>query len=249
VLDLATGDGAVLGKIRRSRADLKLTGVDSAARLPPAPKGMTLRSGIAMEALPFPDGSFDLVTSQFGFEYGDRAAIAREVARVLAPDRNYAFIVHHAAGPILAHNVARRGGLVWAVVDSNLLPQARALVRARQLAPLPTPERFRNAPGEAHRLFPGQSVATEFVTAILQTLELGRRSPPSMSLEALDELERKGRNEIARIDSLANAACAASDIDAIEAALVQARLTPAPRSELFEQGGAVPFAWFLTGRR
>jgi SAM-dependent methyltransferase len=249
VLDLATGDGAVLGKIRSSRTDLKLTGVDSAARLPPGPKGAVLQAGIAMERLPFPDRSFDLVTSQFGYEYGDRAAIAREVARVLAPAGRLAFIVHHADGPILAHNLARRAGLGWAVVDSGLLAQAKALVRARALAPLPTPPRFRQAPAEARRLYPGQSVAEEFVTAVLQSLELGRAHPTLAQLEALDELEARGRNEMARIDALAGAACTQADIEAIEQVLQAAGLTLEPRRELRETGGSVPFAWLLTGRR
>lgn len=247
VLDLATGDGAVLGKIRASRTDLKLTGVDSATRLPPAPKGTTLRPRVAMEALPFLDGSVDLVTSQFGYEYGDRAAIAREVARVLAPGGRYAFIVHHADGPIVAHNQARRAGLGWAVVQSGLLAQAKALVRARLLTPLPTPQRFRDAPAEARRLYPAQNVAEEFTTAILLTLELGRSHPPAAQSEALAQLESKGRNEMARIDALAAAACGEADVEAIREHLTKAGLAPSPAALLHEPGSAAPFAWLLSG--
>ena len=247
VLDLATGDGAVLGKLRAARTDLKLLGVDSAARLPPAPRGVTLRAGVAMEALPVGDGSFDLVTSQFGYEYGDRDAIAREVARVLLPRGRYAFIVHNADGPIVAHNLARRSGLGWAVVDSGLLAQAEALVRARRVAPLPTPARFRQAPLEARRLFPGQSVAEEFATAILQTLELGRVRPAAESLEALDELQRRGRNEMARIDALCAAACSAADIAAINAGLQGFGLAPEQTSQLYEPGSEIAFAWCVQG--
>lgn len=247
VLDLATGDGAVLGKIRARRTDLKLTGVDSADRLPPAPKGGTLRARVAMECLPFPDGGFDLVTSQFGYEYGDRAAITREVARVLAPGGRYAFIVHHAGGPIVAHNQARRTGLGWAVDDSGLLAQAKALARARALAPLPTPQRFHDAPAEARRLYPAQNVAEEFTTAILQTLELGRSHPPAAQQDALAQLEAKGRHEMARIDALSAAACGPDDIEAIQQHLTAAGLAPAPATLLHEEGVTLPFGWLLTG--
>lgn len=249
VLDLATGDGAVLGKIRARRTDLKLTGVDSAARLPPAPRGATLRAGVAMEVLPFRNGSFELVTSQFGYEYGDRAAIAREVARVLTPGGRYAFIIHHAAGPILAHNQARRAGLGWAVVDSGLLAQAKALVRARRLASLPTPQRFRDALVEARRRYPAQTVAAEFTTAILHTLELGRGHPPEAQLETLAELESKARHEISRIDALAAAACSEQDIQAIRTHLGAAGLTSDHWSLLPEGERAAPFAWLLSGTR
>jgi SAM-dependent methyltransferase len=248
VLDLATGDGAVLGKIRAHRSDLKLIGVDSAERLPPGPRGVTLKPRVPMEALPFAGGSFDLVTSQFGFEYGDQPAIAREIARVLVQGGQYCLVVHHADGPIVAHNRARRGGLGWAVEGSGLLTQAKALAQARQSVALPTPQRFATAPLEARQRFPGQAVAEEFVTAILQTLELGRGHPGVAQLAALDDLERRGRNEMARIDALQAAACSAEDIDAIidlfEAEGLQAQ---APHL-LRETDSHPPFAWRLTGR-
>ena len=38
----------------------------------------------------------DLVTSQYGFEYGDPAASSREIMRVLKPGGRIAFITHHA---------------------------------------------------------------------------------------------------------------------------------------------------------
>jgi SAM-dependent methyltransferase len=247
VLDLATGDGAVLGKIRASRTDLKLIGVDSAQALPRAPKTITLRAGVAMEKLPFPDAGFDLVSSQFGFEYGDRAAVSREVARMLRAGGRYVFIVHHAAGPILGHNQARRAGLGWAVVESKLLRQAHALVAARRISRLPTPASFGEAPAMARRLFPGQTVAEEFVTAIHQTLELGRFHPPDAQRETLLMLEQRGRNEMARIDALSAAACTAADIEAIEKLLRGAGLFTQTGSELYEPDNPLPFAWLLRG--
>jgi ubiquinone/menaquinone biosynthesis C-methylase UbiE len=185
LLDLATGDGAVLKTIRAARADLRLIGVDSAPRLPAAPQGIKLLAAVRMEALPFPAGRFAAVTSQFGFEYGETGAIAREVARVLAPSGRYRFVVHHHSSQVLAHNQARRAGLRWAVEDSQLLQQARALVHARSRAALPTPERFRQAPAQARQLAAGAGVAAEIATAVLQTLEMGRARAPELSLGAL----------------------------------------------------------------
>jgi len=83
VLDLATGDGRVLGWMRAERDDLKLLGIDFAPDLPPPPESTETRGGIAMEELPVEDYSHAAIVSQFGFEYGDVAAIAAEVARVL----------------------------------------------------------------------------------------------------------------------------------------------------------------------
>lgn len=249
VLDLATGDGAVLGKMRRRRPDLKLVGVDSSPTLPPSPKGMSLRAGVAMEALPFGEAGFDQVTSQFGYEYGVTARIASEVARVTKRGGGIALIVHHADGPILAHNLARRTGLEWAVVSSNLLPRARALVAARRLAGLATPGAFKAAPAEARARFGTGSVAEEFVTAILQTLELGRAAPPSQSIDVLRTLESRASNELARVSALAGAACDRGRIDQIMSQLHAAGFAMNDVRVLLEEGGKAPFAWLLHGTK
>lgn len=249
VLDLATGDGAVLGKMRRARTDLKMVGVDSSPVLPPTPKGMTLRAGVAMEALPFPDASFDQATSQFGFEYGDTARTASEVARVLKPGGRITFVVHHAQGPILAHNMTRRTRLTWALDESGLLPRARALVAARRLAMLPTPSLFKTAPGEAGTRFGAGSVAEEFVAAILQTLELGRHSPPDQSLEVLQILEGRARNELARISALAGAACDEPRVRKLADELSIAGIGTTTPDLIYEAGSNTAFAWLVQGTR
>lgn len=249
VLDLATGDGAVLGKIRDARPDLELIGVDSSPTLPPSPRGMSLRANVPMEELPFGAATFDLVTSQFGFEYGDTARTAGQVARVLRQGARLAFIIHHRNGPIVAHNDARRGAITWAVAESGLLERARALAAARARLRIPTPATFRTAVAEARALHAGQPVAAEFAAAVLQTLELGQRSRPVETLEVLDVLERKGRNEIARIEALRAAACGSDRIAAFCEQLVSAGLRPQPAELLSEQGSGRPFAWLLTARK
>ena len=249
VLDLATGDGAVLGKIRDARPDLVLVGVDSSPKLPPSPKGIALHAGVAIEDLPFADDSFDLVTSQFGFEYGETQRAAVEVARVAKPGASFAFIIHHADGPIVAHNRARRGAIHWAVAESGALGRARALVGARAGLPIPTPASFHRAVAEAGARFPEQPVAAEFMTAVLQTLELGRNYPPVQSLDALQTLESRGRNEIGRIDALLAAACGSEKIEILAQQLRDAGLEPRPEQLVHEKQGKRPFAWHLSGHK
>lgn len=248
VLDLGCGDGAVLKFIRQTRADVKLVGVDSSPLLPPAPAGIALRAGIAMENLPFAAGSFSLVTSRFGFEYGDIAASAREVARVLRKAGRLAFLVHHSQSMIVSRNAGRAAALGWAARDSGLLARARAFAAARGTASMATPPSFRAAPGDAAVRFPGQSVAREFAAAILQTLDLGRGHDPSRSREAFDTLEQGAAHELARLAALANAACDEAKIGRVAEALRDAGLTTdAP--EIFEEGKGMPFAWQVRGKR
>lgn len=247
VLDLGTGDGAALDKMKSVRSDLKLVGVDSSPVLPPTPKGMLFKAGVAMESLPFADASFEAVISQFGFEYGDTPAVTREVGRVLRPGGTLQFIVHHQEGAILKHNQGRLSGLAWAARDSGLLPKARALVAARAVAPLPTPQLFKDAPAQARARFPGQAVAEEFAQAILQTLELSRGASPAEALDVLRILEERAAYESERIEALASAVCGRERLAEIAAGFGQVGIRIDEPEELRESRGGQPFAWRLSG--
>jgi len=247
VLDLATGNGAVLRALAGTQAGLKLTGVDSAPTLAAAPPEIALKPGVAMECLPFDDGSFHAVTSQFGFEYGNVAAIAGEAARVLRPGGSFRFVIHHAAGPIVAHNGGRRAALAWARHDSGVLARAGQLARARQMTGIPTPASFRVAVEEAGRRFPDQSAAVEFCTAVLQTLDMGAAHPASETLEVLAELEGRVEGEIGRLDALAGAARDEAGISEVADQLRAAGFDiPDPRPI---RSGKIPFAWLVEGAR
>lgn len=93
VLDVATGTGDVAFELRRQSAGLNITGLDFSegmlekARL----KDGRLGAGVEFVAgdaqqLPFPDGSFDLVTIAYGLRnLTDPAAGLSEFSRVLRP--------------------------------------------------------------------------------------------------------------------------------------------------------------------
>lgn len=247
LLDLATGDGAVLAKIAATRPDLKLIGIDASPRLPPAPKGTVLKSGVSMERLPFPQARFDAVTSQFGFEYGETRLSAQEAGRVLKPGGALLFIVHHSDGPILAHNLPRLEPLRWVLSPGGYLEKAQQFLRVRRVASVPTPPFFAQGPHEAQRLFPSQSVAAELISAIFQTLELGRNAPAQEAIAVLKALEGKARNEVARIESLARAVCDTARIADILQQLGDAGLKTDPPVTLCEPGFAQPFAWLISG--
>lgn len=247
VLDLATGNGAVLRALIGTQVGLKLIGVDSAPVLAPAPPEIALKPGIAMERLPFEDGRFDALTSQFGLEYGDVPTIAREAARVLRPTGRFRFVIHHAAGPIVAHNGGRRAALAWARHDSGVLARAGQLARTRQMTRIPTPPSFRAAIEDARARFPDQSAAVEFCASVLQTLDMGAAHPPSETLEVLAELERRADGEIGRLDALAGAACDEAGIGEVVGHLRAAGLGAQDARPI--KSGKTPFAWLIEGAR
>ena len=98
VLDVACGSGVLTRRIADAVGPGgSVVGLDRnpgmlavAARLAPA---ITWQQGEA-EALPFEDGAFDRVVSQFGLMlFSDRAAALREMRRVLRPDGRLALAV------------------------------------------------------------------------------------------------------------------------------------------------------------
>lgn len=247
VLDLATGNGVVLGWLAAARRDLKLIGVDSAAALPPPPKGATLKAGVRLERLPFADRSFDAATSQFGIEYGDVAAAIAELARVLRPGAHVRMIVHHQESPIVAHNLARREALIWACRAGGLADKAKAFA-ASGLA-VAVPPALRQAPAEAQRLFPGQSVAAEFALGIVQRLELVRARGAAAALAGLAAMEEEARGEIERIGLMERAALDEAGAAAIVGALAESGFTARPLELLPEPQSERPLAWIVAAVR
>lgn len=247
ILDLATGDGAVLRRIKAARSGLSLMGIDFAPALPPSPPGIALKANVAMDALPFGNDRFDAVTSQFGIEYGDTARIAPEVARVLKPGGRIVFVIHHRESAVVEHNLARRSALSWAAQESGTLATAQRFANAQALAPMPIPPAFAAAVAEARRLHPSMPVAAEFLAAVLQALEMGRGRPPAEALSRLELLKARAADEIGRIDALDRAACDDERAAAIVRHVKAGGIATSPLEALTEPSGR-SLAWLLRGR-
>ena len=234
VLDLATGDGRVLTMLRADRADLVATGVDFAPRLPAPPPGVTLRGGVRMEQLPFEDASFDAVTSQFGFEYGDPAAIAMEIARVVKPAGILGLLVHRGDGPILAHNLARSEQIAFAL-DGPALTDAD-LTQDRFAQTLREAEGHVAAAIEA---FGQASVAWEISEAFRRSVVLVQALDAEQAAIAVRRIREEATAERARIASLAAACRTADDQDGLDQAFTAAGLRLADRSPVVVEGAAI----------
>jgi hypothetical protein len=250
VLDLATGNGIVMGWLVATRRDLKPVGIDLAKHIPAPPNGCRSSGGVSMESLPFPDASQDAVTSQFGIEYGDIPSILAEVARVLKPHGRVALVTHRVDGPLLAHNQRRRQGLLWALEEAKLIEKARASLSLRAMG-LGVPPALLSAPAEGARLFGTGSAAWEFAEAVSQTLSLGRRDNDQAVNATLATLEAKARSEIARVESLAAACRAIADSEAFHAVADAAGFAVEPPRPLQEPGSTAAFAnfWLLRKAR
>lgn len=120
IIDLACGNGAVslrLAEVAGNTTSMKITAVDIAdidperflAQQHPAAGTIDFCGNTDITNLPFSYGSFDAAVSQFGFEYADREAAAREMMRILVPGGKFQLLMHHQEGALVAPNIAQIG--------------------------------------------------------------------------------------------------------------------------------------------
>ncbi|WP_052761766.1 class I SAM-dependent methyltransferase [Aurantiacibacter luteus] len=249
VLDIASGDGCVMADLLRARSDLKPVGIDQAKALPPAPRGAKLRGGIEMDALPFPDASFAAVTSQFGLEYGEVDAAAREIARVLQPGGVVGLIVHREDSLIVAHNRARAEGIAWAIEQEALPAKALASLRLRLSGLTIIPPDVASGPERAARMFGPGSAAWEIAEATRRALAGGAHAHPAEVRATVEEIAVRGRHELTCIATLSAAAERSGTGERMVAHLVEAGLTAGECRDLRDDRAAKPFASFLTLRK
>ena len=229
--------------LRSHSSRFTLQGVDLAPELPDPPPGTRTRGGVAMEDLPFADDSFDGVTAQFAFEYGDPGEVAAEIARVLSSEGKVGLITHRGDGPILAHNLARREAIRWAIEGQKLIEKAKRSLALRALGQVGVPPALAASPRAGAKRFGQHSAAWEIAEAVRQTLAMGARAHPADVAATLDRLAIQARNELGRIASLENACRTADDTATLEAAFAAAGLEQCEIRDLAEPGRP-PFAHF-----
>ncbi|MCA1748869.1 MAG: class I SAM-dependent methyltransferase [Sphingomonadales bacterium] len=235
MIDIATGTGAVLRAIGSARDDLDLLGVDY-ARLPePAPAKMRLLGEIRVEHLPFDDGAFDGITSQFGFEYAERRAAAGEIVRVARPGAPVQLVVHHVDSPILLQNRKRRRA-IEACRENRLTELAR-----RALMPAGDTGALDRAAAELEKAFPDQIAVREIPAAL-------REAVAARSAERIDAIEQGMARETAILDELLRVALDRPGIEALVASLSDGFACEAP-SALVPEAADRPIAWLVSGRR
>jgi SAM-dependent methyltransferase len=174
VLDLATGNGTVArscaARARARNLSLRIDAVDAAAIDPPACvadaddllRDVQFHANTRLEALPFPDGVFHGIVSQFGFEYADEEPAAAEAVRCMAPGGRMRLVLHARDGAV-RRDIGRRLERLKSVLDANgAVSLVLTLARAAEAGDSATLRR------ESGRL-PG---------AAEQVRRLARRPPP-----------------------------------------------------------------------
>jgi ubiquinone/menaquinone biosynthesis C-methylase UbiE len=143
VLDVATGNGVLaLWAVRAARAakrGLAITGVDLAAIDPPRflqehraeLEAVAFLGGTAAEQLPFSDGSFDVVVSQYGLEYAQLEPALAEAERVLAPGGQLHWLAHDPQSSVVAAGREQLRQIDLLLAERGPFARMEAYLRAR----------------------------------------------------------------------------------------------------------------------
>ena len=242
-LDLCTGNGAaalIAAEVgRREAKGFEIVAVDQAAIDPPAYvtrhaqdlAAIRFVPGTNVEALPFPDASFDAAISQYGIEYSDLVRSLPEAVRVIAPGGCLRLVVHAAEGAVAA-------GARTVIAEADLLLGEIGLTgaAARCFAALWAVEREGSADRQA---------ADEAFAAFQDALERTARQIPqaqdatmfkNSGAVLLDTFQRRGRFDLDQL--LAKAQEIEAEIRAHRgrlAALVEAALDAPQAAGLADQ--------------
>lgn len=136
MLDIATGNGALpmlAWEQRKSDGGISIDAVDMAVVAPAwhdpgTHAAIRFHPGVSMEQLPFPDQSFDLVTSQYGLEYGQWPGALHECMRVCRTDGTAAFILHHAGSVLVKIGECERDSQRLLLAPDGLIQAAREVL-------------------------------------------------------------------------------------------------------------------------
>jgi ubiquinone/menaquinone biosynthesis C-methylase UbiE len=209
ILDLCTGNGAVAviaaEASRRGGKDFRILAIDSADINPclyvkhhrDELAKIEFRPATPTEKLPWPDGCFDAVVSQFGIEYSDLSQSIPELARVVGPAGKVRLFLHAAEGAVVQRSKLAIREIDFLLHEADLAGKAQRCLRA-----------VAEIERKMDRSAGAQCVASEsreiFREALLETSQrIATASDPGVlrnSGKMLDDLyRRRGQYDLAQL--------------------------------------------------
>lgn len=150
-LDIATGSGAIprlwLGFRSGDTWDAVDLSPDAPGWMREAGPGLRFHGGVMAEDLPFGDARFDLVTSQYGLEYGDLGRAVPELLRVRRAGSRIALVLHHVGSRPAALAAIELAHMDWLEGSDGLLPACEDMLGP--LAQARTPDGRARLAGDA----------------------------------------------------------------------------------------------------
>jgi len=255
VLDLATGNGFVARVASTASQthglDLNVTGVDAAEISPPEmPEGRFV-SKVRMEALPFDDFSFDIVVSQFGFEYGARAECASEAGRVLKPGGQLRLVLHARAGAVHQAISAQVARLEVVLKQDGLVRTLRTAADAEAEAARRVDLMLAACWEKSQRALagaPDEDAASFYANGLTNLWRARHRYAPTDLQRSIDDAQRRAEGILVRQRALLRAACSQEDVGHICGLLRAASVDTRDPSPITDNEGR-QIAWLVKGSK
>ena len=255
LVDLACGAGTVLRRARAAGINA-LTGADiSGGAINALASNMPDVTGVvcALPNTPFADGQFDVVVSQYGFEYAGAAPAAAEIARLVAPGGQFAALSHMKDGAI-DKECAGKAAKAQHLLDSGFIGAAKNVFAAAYA-------KDQNAYDATIKQLAGpQKIVSELAASGMGlALHLQTGTAQLFSRLAnykfgdvagwLDGNESEVMAYLARMDAMQGAALSGDDVNAVNGALEQGGMI-ASAPEVFAPDGAdKPIAWIIRANK
>lgn len=248
LLDLCTGNGAialVAAEVSATHAkSFHIEAVDSAVIDPTRyVTGETkhlltiqFHAKTSVEALPFPDATFDAVSSQYGIEYADLQGALAEAARVLAPGGRIRLVLHAAEGQAVRRSNGDISDCRHLALKTGLFKAAEKAIRATwglgsgQTAPA-RPDRIRaekavgalkaglEAARERLRGAANPAMYNNVISVLADTFNKRDDFPLKTLLDQVEAMRAEVLAHLGRLEALVAAAKSEADISEITASL------------------------------
>lgn len=278
LVDIATGNGAIplLARDIASENDWgwQIAGVDSASIDPPSylgsagidTSGVEFLGNTPAEQLPFPDGSVDIITSQYGLEYTDMPPVVKEIARVQKSGGVFQFITHAAEGGIVHSANTDVMEMDFLLNEATLFRAADEFFRAvravessespptrsRHERCMETKEQFEEAFKQvAARAATMQNPQVfDYVTKTILDMHKHRAKYELDSmLGKIGAVHDAVRAHRARLRANVDCALSSEQLSALSASLERVGLIVEHRGPLMDESNESMIGWILSGRR
>lgn len=274
VLDVASGNGALprllvehcrSPGVQCDAVDIAAVQLPWIAKLPPGDRQrVRLHGGVDATALPFPEGVFDLVVSQYGIEYAGLDIAVAEALRVCRGGGGIAMVLHHAAGRPATLARIELEHIRWLEQEHGWFEATAAMVEpmartatfggraslqddAKANAARDRFNRVQNELTVRATAGDGADVLFEMRDAAMATFELAAREGAAVAGKALEAARQELSAGATRLDDLCTHALGPERARAVCERLERALGVPVALAELREEAGHL-MGWTLRSR-
>lgn len=255
MVDLATGNGAIpLLAVRRARSlgrHWTIIGLDHAGvRIPETGDdadqirsdlaAVDLRPHTPMERTGLPDRTADLVSSQFGIEYGDLSQALSEAVRILKRPGRLALVMHHPDSAVVRQAYRNMRQTRICLDEERLDRKIADRVRAGHQQPIPDSEDdLEQSLERIRRRLQGEDTAhiERIISQLMRLFDELRDRPQAEQLAYIEQCSEAMTAYLGRMESMAAATLDEQDFAGFLARLETAGFTAIKTGEIRNDTG------------